>query len=175
MNDRAVQQYDQYLTFTLDREVFALNIATVREVLEYTQITRIPRVPEFIRGVINLRGHAVPVIDMRLRFGLEATKETVNTCIIIVEVAMEGERVVFGALADSVREVVDLDEGTIEQAPNMGTAVNTEFIKGIGRIDAEFVMILEIDKVFSFEDLSEARDAGGNSTGNPLEELAQVA
>jgi purine-binding chemotaxis protein CheW len=171
MNDRAVQQYDQYLTFTLDREVFALNIATVREVLEYTQITRIPRVPEFIRGVINLRGHAVPVIDMRLRFGLEATKETVNTCIIIVEVAMEGERVVFGALADSVREVVDLDEGTIEQAPNMGTAVNTEFIKGIGRIDAEFVMILEIDKVFSFEDL----DAGGNSTGNPLEELAQVA
>jgi purine-binding chemotaxis protein CheW len=113
---------------------------------------------------------------MRLRFGLEATRETVNTCIIIVEVAMSGERVIFGALADSVREVVDLDESAVEQAPNMGTAINTEFIMGIGQIEAEFVMLLEIDKVFSFDDLAEMCEiAAGKNDKDVPEEMAKVA
>ena len=107
----AVEQVSQYLTFRLDEEVFALEISQVREVLDYTQITRVPRMPQFMRGVINLRGSVVPVVDLRLKFGMAATERTVNTCIIIAEVLLGGERTLLGALADSVQEVIDLEAG----------------------------------------------------------------
>ncbi|MDK2956697.1 MAG: purine-binding chemotaxis protein CheW [Desulfovibrionales bacterium] len=150
---------DQYLTFTLGDEIFALDIGTVREVLELTTITSIPRTPEFMRGVINLRGHAVPVVDLRLKFGMPRTKETVDTCIIIVEVDFDGERTIMGALADSVREVFEMPPDTIEQAPKMGTNINTEYIKGVGKQDDHFVIILDINKIFSPEELSMLRQA----------------
>jgi purine-binding chemotaxis protein CheW len=150
---------DQYLTFTLGDEIFALDIGTVREVLELTSITSIPRTPEFMRGVINLRGHAVPVVDLRLKFGMSRTKETVDTCIIIVEVDFDGERTIMGALADSVREVFEMPPDTIEQAPKMGTNINTEYIKGVGKQDERFVIILDINKIFSPEELSMLRQA----------------
>lgn len=150
---------DQYLTFTLGDEIFALDIGTVREVLELTSITSIPRTPEFMRGVINLRGHAVPVVDLRLKFGMSRTKETVDTCIIIVEVDFDGERTIMGALADSVREVFEMPPDTIEQAPKMGTNINTEYIKGVGKQDDHFVIILDINKIFSPEELSMLRQA----------------
>ncbi len=144
----------QYLTYKLDDEVFALDISKVREVLDFTTITKVPRTPEFMRGVINLRGSVVPVVDLRLKFGMTRTEKTVNTCVIIVEVGVDGETVILGALADSVQEVIELEPGHIEPAPRIGTKLNTEFIKGMGKQNERFIIILDIDKVFSTEELA---------------------
>ncbi len=138
----------QYLTCTLGDEVFALDIGKVREVLDFTSATMVPRMPDFMRGVINLRGSAVPVVDLRLKFGMTRTERTVNTCVIIVEAVIDGNTTVLGALADSVREVIDLDPGQIEPAPGIGTSALNDFIVGIGKRDARFVMILDLNKVF---------------------------
>ncbi len=154
MSVNSITETVQYLTFKLDEEVFALDVAKVREILEYNTVTKIPQTPEFMRGVINLRGSVVPVIDMRLKFGMSATEQTVNTCIIVVEVNMEGETSVLGALADSVQEVVEMEPEQIEPAPHIGTRLNTNFIKGMGKHEGDFVMILDIDKVFSEGDIA---------------------
>ena len=115
----------QYLTFKLQDEIFALDISTVREVLDFTVITKVPRTPAFMRGVINLRGSVVPVIDLRLKFGMTVTEKTVNTCVIIVEVKVHDETVILGVLADSVQEVMDLDAEHVEPAPRIGTHLKT--------------------------------------------------
>jgi purine-binding chemotaxis protein CheW len=144
----------QYLTFKLEDEVFALDITQVREVLDYTTVTKVPRTPEFMSGVINLRGSVVPVVDMRLKFGMSKTEKTVNTCIIIVEIDVEGERIVLGALADSVQEVIELGPESIEPPPRLGARLKTEFIMGMGKRDDHFIIILDIDKVFSTDELT---------------------
>ncbi|ACM20619.1 scaffold protein CheW associated with MCPs of class 34H [Geotalea daltonii FRC-32] len=144
----------QYLTFTLDDEVFALDIGKVREVLDYTTVTKVPQTPDFMRGVINLRGNVVPVVDMRLKFAINATENTVNTCIIIVEVAVDGEVTILGAMADSVQEVLDLEPDQIEPPPRIGTKMRTDFISGMGKRDEQFIMILDIDRIFSGEELA---------------------
>ena len=149
----------QYLTFTLGREVFALDIATVREVLEFTTMTRVPRTPGFMRGVINLRGAVVPVVDLRLKFGMEQAATTVNTCVVIVEVNVDGESTVLGALADSVREVVELDPRAIEPPPRIGNRLDTEFIRGMGKQDEGFIILLDIDRVFSPVEIELVRSA----------------
>jgi purine-binding chemotaxis protein CheW len=159
----ATAQAGQYLTFRLGEEVFALEIGQVREVLDYPQITRVPRMPAFMCGVINLRGSVVPVVDLRLKFGMSATERTVNTCVIIVEVAVGGERTLLGALADAVREVFDLPAGQIEPAPRIGSAVRTEFIRGMGKSDAGFIIILDVDRVFSGGELALVQEAGAES------------
>ena len=143
----------QYLTFKLDEEVFALDVAKVREILEESSITKVPQTPDFMRGVINLRGSVVPVIDMRLKFGMSRTEKTVNTCIIVVEVQLEDEVIVLGALADSVQEVIEMEPSQIEAAPHIGSRLNTDFIKGMGKHDNRFIMILDIDRVFSSAEL----------------------
>lgn len=143
----------QYLTFKLSDETFALDVAKVREILEQSNITKVPQTPDFMRGVINLRGSVVPVIDMRLKFGMSATEQTVNTCIIVAEVQMDDEVIVLGALADSVQEVIEMEPQQIEAAPHIGTRLNTDFIKGMGKHDNRFIMILDIDKVFTNEEL----------------------
>ena len=147
----------QYLTFKLADEVFGIDVSKVREVLDFTAITRIPRTPDFMSGVINLRGNVVPVVDLRLCFDLSKTSKTVNTCIVVVEMLIEGESTVIGALADSVEEVIDLEPEQIQPAPRMGTQIRAEFIKGMGKRDAEFIMILDIDRVFAAGELSTAR------------------
>lgn len=154
MSVSTITETTQYLTFKLDEEIFALDVAKVREILEYCSVTKVPQTPEFMRGVINLRGSVVPVIDLRLKFGMSATEQSVNTCIIVTEVAMEGETVLLGALADSVQEVDEMEPAQIEAAPHIGTKLNTDFIKGMGKQDGNFVMILDIDKVFSSVDLA---------------------
>jgi purine-binding chemotaxis protein CheW len=159
MADDKSNESSQYLNFTLGQEVFALDISSVREVLELTTITKIPRTPDYMCGVINLRGHAVPVMDMRLKFGMPATANTVDTCIIIVEVVFEGESIVMGGKVDSVREVFDLTAEHIEAAPRMGTSINTDYIKGIGKQEDGFVIILDIAKVFSAAEMALAREA----------------
>ena len=149
----------QFLTFTLADEVFSVDVARVREILEITTITKVPQVPDFMRGVINLRGCVVPVIDLRLKFGMEEADQTVNTCIIVVEVAMDGENIVLGALADSVQEVIEMEPSQIEAAPHIGTHLRTEFLKGMGKHNERFVMILDIDKVFSGAEIAAVQGA----------------
>jgi purine-binding chemotaxis protein CheW len=143
----------QYLTFRLDRELFAVDIAKVREVLEFTTVTKVPRTPDFMRGVINLRGNVVPVVDLRLKLGLTQTERTVNTCVVIAEVDVDGERTLLGALADSVQEVLEIEGKQVVPPPRMGTRIDTGVIRGMGKREDEFVIILDIDKVFSGEEI----------------------
>jgi len=157
----------QYLTFKLDEEIFALDIAKVREVLDYTTVTKVPRTPEFMRGVINLRGSVVPVVDMRLKFGMTKTDKTVNTCIIIVEITLAGETVVLGALADAVHEVIELEPGQIEPAPKIGTRLKTDFIRGMGKRVEHFIIILDIDRVFSSDELSLVQEVEMGASSGP--------
>jgi len=154
MSIESITDTRQYLTFRLGEEVFALGVSNVREILEFTTVTRVPKTPEFMRGVINLRGSVVPVLDMRLKFGLTRAEKTVDTCIIVVEVSFEGENTIIGALVDSVQEVFDLEPDQIEPAPKIGTQLRTEFIKGMGKRDDHFIILLDIDKVFSSEELA---------------------
>lgn len=155
--DKAVTA-NQYLTFTLAKELYAIDIANVWEILDYTPITRVPRTPEFLLGIINLRGRAVPVADLRLKFGLPKTERTVNTCIIITEVQFEGESTIMGALADSVQEVFEIEEKNIEPPPKIGTKINIEFIQGMGKQDDRFIIIIDVNKVFSSEELAIVQD-----------------
>jgi purine-binding chemotaxis protein CheW len=149
----------QYLTFTLGEELFALEIMKVREVLDFTPITKVPRTPEFMLGVINLRGQVVPVIDLKMKFNMARTERTVNTCIIIVEVMLDGDTAVLGILADAVQEVFEMGQEQIEPPPKIGTRLNTEFIKGMGKREEGFTIILDIDKVFSYDELAMFTDA----------------
>ncbi|NJD57754.1 MAG: chemotaxis protein CheW [Nitrospirae bacterium] len=159
MSVTGITETTQYLTFRLEDEIFALDISKVREVLDFTSITKVPRTPEFMRGVINLRGSGVPVVDMRLKFGMSITERTVNTCIIIVEISVDGDTTVLGALADSVQEVIELEPQQIEPAPRIGTRLKTDFIRGMGKRDEQFVIILDIDKIFSVDELALVQDA----------------
>jgi purine-binding chemotaxis protein CheW len=143
----------QYLTFKLGEEIFGVDVAQVREILDYVKITKVPQTPDFMCGVINLRGSVVPVVDMRLKFGMEKTEKTVNTCIIVMEVSLDDEKTILGALVDSVQEVFELESSQIEPAPKIGTRLKTEFIKGMGKRDDKFIIILDIDKVFTIEEL----------------------
>ncbi len=145
----------QYLTFTLDGECFATDISQVREVLEFSHVTPVPRTPDYMRGVINLRGSVVPVVDLRLQFGMEAVEPTIDTCIIIVEVQIDEQPTVLGALADSVQEVIELCRGQLEPAPRLGTRINTEFIRAMAKQDDGFVIILDMNRVFSVDQIGE--------------------
>lgn len=160
MSSESLVETNQYLTFRLDNEVFALDIGKVREVLDFTTVTKVPQTPDYMLGVINLRGSVVPVIDMRLKFGMSKTEKTVNTCIVIAEIELDGETTVLGALADSVQEVMELDPDEIEPPPRIGTRLKTKFIRGMGKRDGEFLIILDIDKVFSADELAVAQDMG---------------
>ena len=154
MSVEGITSASQYLTFKLDEEVYALDINQVREVLDYKDVTKVPRMPDFMRGVINLRGGVVPVVDLRLKFGMSGTEKTVDTCIIIIEILLSGELTFLGAIADSVQEVMTLEPDQIEPAPKLGTRLNTEFIKGMGKKNDEFIILLDIDKIFSSEEIA---------------------
>ncbi|MEO5332668.1 MAG: chemotaxis protein CheW [Magnetococcus sp. YQC-5] len=144
----------QFLTFHLAKEVFAIDISKIKEVLEFTSLTKIPRTPDFMCGVINLRGSVVPVVDMRLKFGMPRSEKTVNTCIIIIDVTQDDGTTVIGAMADSVKEVVELAPDQIEPPPKIGTGLRTDFIRGMGKQLDHFVILLDTDKVFSPTELS---------------------
>ena len=143
----------QYLSFTLGEDTFAVDIGRVREVFDLIRVTKVPRTPDTMLGVINLRGSVIPVMDMRLKFGIPASEKTINTCIVILEAMMEGEVVVVGALVDSVQEVFELEAHQIEPPPRIGTWLKTEFLKGMGkRSDDKFIIILNIDRIFSSQE-----------------------
>ncbi len=160
MNKSETTELKQYLTFTLDEELFAVNIAHIREVLDLTTITRVPRTPEFLKGVINLRGSVIPVVDIRLKIDMLEAEMTVNTSIIIMEITLDGETTIIGALVDSVQEVLDLEYDQIEPPPRFGLRLNTDFIKGMGKRDDQFIIILDVDKTFSIDDFTLMQNAG---------------
>ena len=136
----------QYLTFTLGAEVFAMDIRTVREIIQFGPMTTVPLMPGFVRGVINLRGAVVPVIDLQARFGRPAAQVGKKTCIVIFDSLRQDERVELGLLVDAVSEVIDIAPTEIEPPPNFGTTVRRDFIRGMGKVANRFVIILEPDK-----------------------------
>ncbi|AMN47963.1 chemotaxis protein CheW [Steroidobacter denitrificans] len=143
----------QYLTFMLGRETFALGILGIKEILEYTQPTDVPMMPPSIRGVVNLRGAVVPVIDLCARFGRPSTPVSKKTCIVIVETRMDAEHHVLGVLVDAVNEVLEIPDEDIEPPPTFGASIRTDFIQGMGKVRGRFVIILDEKRVLSVEEM----------------------
>jgi purine-binding chemotaxis protein CheW len=154
-----ITETSQYITFKLGDELFAINVSQVREVLEVSQITRVPSAPDYMRGVVNVRGKAIPVVDLRRKFGLAPVADTVHTRIVVMELEIDGEPTVIGGMADSVHEVIELEPSQINPPPRIAMRWRTELIKGMGRRGDEFTIILDIDAVFSSEDLAVAVSA----------------
>ena len=145
----------QYLTFTLGTEVFAMDIRTVREIIQYGPMTTVPLMPGFVRGVINLRGAVVPVIDLQARFGRHAAEVGKKTCIVIFDAVRSGERVELGLLVDAVSEVIEIAADAIEPPPNFGSSVRRDFIRGMGKVAGRFVIILEPDRALDVEEMAQ--------------------
>ena len=150
----AAGEQTQYLTFTIGDEEYALGILRVREIIQYDTVTRVPRMPPWIRGVINLRGGVVPVLDLALKLGLPAAEVTKETCIVISEVAADGESCLMGIVADTVCQVIDLSASEIEPAPAFGTRVRVDYLHGMGKVGRRFVLLLDAERVLSADELS---------------------
>jgi len=149
----------KYLTFKLAGESYGLPILKVQEIISMMNITKVPRTPDFVMGVINLRGKVIPIMNMRIKFGIEKADYTERTCIIVVKVSQSTGSVVLGVIVDEVSEVINLFEENIRETPSLGTAVNTAYIMGMGKLENDIVMLLDLDKAFSreeFESLSGA-------------------
>jgi purine-binding chemotaxis protein CheW len=149
-----MNQSNHYVTFKLGDEGFAVNVSRVREILDLSEITRVPTAPDYMRGVVNVRGSAVPVVDLRLKFGLPATRDTFNTRIVVLELELDGETTVVGALADSVHDVIELDPSQIEEPPRIAMRWRSELIEGMGRQGDRFIIMLDINKVFTLDELA---------------------
>ncbi len=148
-------EQSQYLTFLLGGEMFAIGILAIKEIIEFDKLTTVPMMPRFVRGVINLRGAVVPVIDLQARFGRTAASVGKKTCIVIFDSMRDGERVELGLLVDAVSEVIEIAPGEIEPPPNFGTSVRRDFIRGMGKVANRFVIILEPDKAFDVDDMAQ--------------------
>lgn len=164
MEEVNASSIQQYVTFSLGEELFGVEVARTREILSLTPVTKVPQTPDYLLGVINLRGQVVPVVDMRLKLGLVAGEETEDTCIIVVDVQVDGETITVGALADAVREVLDIRSDQIEPPPRLGTRLKTEFITGMGKVDEQFMILLNIDRIFNSEELLVVQEAGQGET-----------
>lgn len=143
----------KYLTFQLGPEVYGLEILKVQEIIGLMHVTHVPRTPKFVRGVINLRGKVLPVIDLRSKFGMEEIEDTSQTCIIVLQVATNDSSVIMGVLVDSVSEVVDITANQLEPAPNFGSSIDTAFILAIGKIAEKVVILLDVDKVLTINEI----------------------
>jgi len=150
----------KYLTFRLDNEEYGLEILKVREIIGLMDITSVPKTPDYVRGIINLRGSVIPVLDLKLKFDMGATEDTEETCVIVVEVLLGGNSVMMGTIVDAVSEVLDIKENEIEDAPAFGTNVNTRFILGIGKVKDEVKILLDIDEVLTSSDIAMLEDLG---------------
>lgn len=156
--ERAKEQ--QFLTFFLGGEEYAVPILRVREIIEYDTVTVVPSTPPWIRGVINLRGTVVPVVDMAVKFGLPPTQPTKLTCTVVVEAEYEGQKTTTGVMADAVSQVVKLKSGDIEPVPSFGTTVRVDYLLGMGKAGRKFVLLLDIDRVLASNEIIAARESG---------------
>ncbi len=154
-----ITETSQYMTFKLGNELFAIAVAQVREVLEVSQITRVPTAPRYMRGVVNVRGQATPVVDLRLKFGLSEVPDTVHTRIIVMELEIDGEATVLGGVADSVHEVIEIEPANINPPPRIAMRWRTDFIQGMGKRGDDFIIILDVNAVFSSEEAALAGEA----------------
>jgi purine-binding chemotaxis protein CheW len=167
MDDTQIQNINNtntFLSFQLGKELFALNVSKVLTILEMKPITKVPNSPEYLRGVINLRGNVLPVIDMRIKFGMSATEFTTNTCIIVLSVEIEGETIQLGILVDSVDSVIEIKDTEIEESPTIGTKYKVEFIQGMYHLEDGFIMLLNIDLIFSNDELMIAQEVETNAS-----------
>lgn len=144
----------QYLKFNVDKENYAINVSNIREVLEFQGASKVPRMPSYMRGIINLRGHVVPVIDLKMKFGLGETSKSIDTSVIVTEINIGDEEVVIGLLTDAVNEVIDIENTSIEPTPNIGTSIDSSFIQGMGKKDDKFIIILNINRILSSDEIN---------------------
>ena len=149
LNKAVMEKEGKYLTFALGPEEYGLEILKVREIIGYMEITAVPQTPEHVKGVINLRGQVIPVIDLRAKFGMETAEVTEQTCIIVVETSRGDHKFSTGIVVDRVQEVLDIAGENIEEAPQFGSSVNTDFILGMGKISDSVKILLDIDKVLA--------------------------
>ncbi len=150
----------QYLTFSVGDEVFAMDIRSVREIIQYGSMTIVPLMPEFVRGVINLRGAVVPVIDLKSRFGRPPAKMGKKTCVIIFDVDADTDKVELGLLVDAVSEVIDIAASQIEPPPQFGTTIAREFIHGLGKVGSQFIVILDPQRALNIDDMAALAEQG---------------
>ncbi len=169
----APQDALQYLTFMLGGEMFAIGILAIKEIIEYGNLTEVPMMPDYIRGVINLRGSVVPVVDLSSRFGRKSTQITRRTCIVIIEVAGEQEKQVVGVVVDAVNEVLEIPQEEIEAPPAFGARIRTDFIRGMGKVNGRFVIILNVGNVLSLDDLALLEQTHAHVTSAADVEAAQ--
>jgi purine-binding chemotaxis protein CheW len=158
-----LEREGKYLTFALAREEYGLEILKVREIIGYMDITAVPHTPSHIKGVINLRGQVIPVVDLRTKFGMETVEVTDETCIIVVEITQSGRKSNTGIVVDRVQEVLDVAGENIEEAPQFDASVNTDFILGMGKIGASVKILLDINKVLCGSDFNDLADSTGNT------------
>lgn len=144
----------QYLTYSLEDEIFGMDIRAVREIIQYGSMTAVPLMPEFVRGVINLRGQVVPVIDLQARLGRSPAQVGKKTCIIIFDVSREGEKIELGLMVDSVSEVIEIPNANIEPAPQFGASIRRDFIRGMAKLDGTFIVILEPERALDVDDMA---------------------
>jgi purine-binding chemotaxis protein CheW len=149
-----VYREGKYLTFTLAEEEYGIGILKVKEIIGMMTITTVPQTPDYMKGVINLRGKVIPVVDLRLKFGMEATGYTERTCIIVVEITGDGKKIQIGILVDSVSEVLNIKAGDIEDTPNFGSHLNTDYILGMAKTGSRVKILLDIDKVLNSEEIN---------------------
>jgi purine-binding chemotaxis protein CheW len=143
----------QYLTFVLGAETFAIGIMAIKEIIEYASLTEVPMMPAYVRGVINLRGAVVPVLDLPVRFGKAASAVTKRTCIVIIEVMLGSERHTLGLVVDAVNAVLDVPSSDIEPPPAFGASIRTEFIRGMVKVNSKFVILLDVDHALAADEL----------------------
>jgi purine-binding chemotaxis protein CheW len=143
----------QYLTFVLGAETFAIGIMAIREIIGYVNLTEVPMMPAYVRGVINLRGAVVPVLDLPVRFGKTASAVTKRTCIVIIEVVLGSERHVLGLVVDAVNAVLEIPQSEIEPPPAFGASIRTEFIRGMVKVNSKFVILVDIDHVLAADEV----------------------
>jgi purine-binding chemotaxis protein CheW len=148
----------QYLTFVLDKQIFAIGILAIKEILEYHDLTSVPLMPEWVRGVINLRGAVVPVMDLAVRFGWKPSSVSKRTCIVIVELESQGRRQTAGVMVDAVNQVLEIPASEIEPAPTFNTRVRSEFLRGMGKVEGKFVIVLDVDHVLSLNEADQLGD-----------------
>lgn len=151
------QVFETYLTFTLGKEHFALNVEHVEKILEYQPVTEVPKAPEFMLGVFNLRGEVIPLVDTRVKFGMSKTEINTSTCVLVLNVSIDGESVKLGALVDSVREVVKYSKAEVLPIPSVGKQTKSEFLDGVLKLNETFVLLLNADKIFSVDDILELK------------------
>ncbi|MES2760873.1 MAG: chemotaxis protein CheW [Bacteroidota bacterium] len=152
-NNHKTDLTKSFLSFKLNSEHFAINVMKIMEILEVPKITKVPHAPSYLIGVVNLRGGVLPVIDTRIKFGMSAVQHTVNTCIVVLNITMNDESIIVGAMVDSVSEVFEIEETQIQPSPTIGTKYNADFIQGMIKVNDQFMMLLNIDQVFSSSDL----------------------